>query len=158
MKVTKNQLRQIIREEYTRLKIRRIVRESLDDLPPGQYSLSGMPGHSGVDKDDLAHGRGDYAPSHHKPDVDTRMLDSIIYNMIKEDMTPGEFLNYFGNQDGYMFHGKNWPNVKPAYKQALQIAYKLSQAGETDMNSIMMQVIDSMPDTKTATYRPPEIK
>ena len=55
MKVSKEQLKRIIREEYTRLKIKRLVRESLDDLPPGQYSLSGMPGHSGVDKDDLAH-------------------------------------------------------------------------------------------------------
>ncbi len=144
MRITKSKLRRIIREEYTRLKIKRLVRESLDDLPPGQYSLSDMPGHRGVDKDDLAHGKGDYAPSFHKSEVDTKMLDDFVYNMLKQGMTPGEFLNYFGNQDGYMYHGKNWPKVKPTYKKALQIAYKLIQSGETDMNSIMPKVIDSM--------------
>ena len=118
MKLTKRQLKRIIREEYSRIKRRGLIRESRDDFPVVDRSR-------GVDIEDLAHGRGDYAPSadaDRRSKIEPRMLDAFIEKMLYEDMTPEEFMNYFGNQDGYMYHGAHWKRLKGEYLEAMRDA------------------------------------
>ena len=79
----------------------------------------------GVSIDDLAHGIGDYAPSADsggRSEIEPQMLHAFIEKMVYEQMTPEEFMNYFGNQDGYMYHGAHWERLKNEYMEALRNA------------------------------------
>ena len=79
----------------------------------------------GVSIDDLAHGVGDYAPSADsggRSEIEPQMLEAFIEKMVYEQMTAEEFMNYFGNQDGYMYHGAHWESLKGEYLEALRNA------------------------------------
>ena len=106
MKLTKRQLKRIIREEYVRLKIRSLLRESLDDLPAGEYSLSGTPG-GPVDPASLELGKGDYAPYGDSDKLDQKLLDSFARRIPAMGETVEDFMEYIGDQEIYMVHGKN---------------------------------------------------
>lgn len=119
MKLTKRQLKRIIREEYVRLKIRTLLRESLDDLPQGEYSLSGTLG-GPVDPASLELGQGDYAPYGDSDKLDQKLLDSFARSIPAMGETVEDFMEYIGHQEIYMVHGKNHKKFRPLYMQALK--------------------------------------
>ena len=95
------------------------MRESLDNMPPGEYSLSGTPG-GPVDPASLELGQGDYAPYGHKDELDQALLDRFAHGIRETGETVEDFMEYIGNQDIYMKHGKNHRKFRPLYIQALR--------------------------------------
>ena len=115
MKLSKRQLKRIIREEYTRLKRQGLIRETYDD----NYSLSGTLG-GPVDPASLELGKGDYAPYGDKDNLDQELLDSFASSIVSMGETVEDFMEYIGHQEIYMVHGKNHRKFRPLYLQALK--------------------------------------
>ena len=119
MKLTKRQLKRIIREEYSLLKRRGLIKESRDDMPSGEYSLSGTLG-GPVDPASLELGQGDYKPYGNEEALDQELLDSFERGIVNTGETLEDFMEYIGHQEIYMVHGKNHRKLRPMYMQALK--------------------------------------